>query len=158
MSFTAEHVTRTQVIHLAAPPSQAFPLFGPVGERAWTEGWNPTMLYPLDGSEQADAVFTVLHPTQGESIWAMPIYDPADCHLTYVQVTPGSRVSTIDIRCQEAPGGTTHASVAYTFTALTDQGNAFIERFTEAHYQEMMAAWERAINYYLAHGHALQHH
>ena len=55
----------------------------------------------------------------------MPVYDSANFHLTYLRVTPGSRVGQIDIQCQEAPGGTTDASVTYTFTALSEQGNAF---------------------------------
>lgn len=158
MSFTPGHVARQQSIHLSAPPSQVFPLFEPIGESAWAEGWQPTILFPADGAAQVGAVFTASHPIEGESIWTMPVYDPTSFHLAYLQVTPGSRVGNIDIRCQEVPGGTTRATVGYTFTALSEQGNEFIARFTATHYQEMMAAWERAINYFLAHGHALKHH
>lgn len=158
MSFTAGHVTRQQTIRLSASPSQVFPLFEPLGERAWAEGWQPNMLFPTDGTAQAGAVFTTSHPVEGESIWTMPLFDPASFHLAYLLVTPGSRVGNIDIRCQEAPSGATQATVSYTFTTLSEQGNEFIARFTAAHYQEMMTAWERAINYFLAHGHALKHH
>ncbi|HEY7349859.1 MAG TPA: SRPBCC family protein [Ktedonobacterales bacterium] len=157
MSFTAQRVTRTRVIHLSAAPRQVFPLFEPVGEKAWAEGWEPTMLFPADGTAEPGAVFTARHP-EGESIWIMPLYDPASFHLAYFNVAHGSRVGNIEIQCREAPGGTTDASVSYTFTALNEPGNEFIANFTETHYEEMMAAWERAINYYLAHGRALRHH
>ena len=158
MSFTAQRVSHTHTIRLSAPPSQAFPLFEPIGEKAWAEGWEPHILFPADGVAELGAVFTTKHPTESASIWTMPVYDSANFHLTYLRVTPGSRVGQIDIQCQEAPGGTTDASVTYTFTALSEQGNAFTARFTEAHYQAMMADWERAINFYLAHGHTLPHH
>ncbi len=158
MAFTAQHVSHTHTIRLAAPPSQVFPLFEPIGEQAWAEGWEPHMLFPADGVAVPGAVFTTQHPTEGESIWTMPVYDQASFHLAYLRVTPGLRVGHIDIHCQEAPGGTTDASVTYTFTALNEPGNAFTARFTEVHYQAMMAEWERAINFYLAHGHALPHH
>ncbi len=158
MSFTASHVSRSHTIHLDAPPRQVFPLFEPIGEKAWAEGWEPTLLFPADGAAQPGAVFTTRHPDESETIWMITGYDPARFHLGYLRVTPGSRVGKIDIACQEAPGGTTRASVIYTFTALSEQGNAFIARFTQAHYQEMMAAWEQAINSYLAQGHVRRHH
>lgn len=34
MSFTAQRVSHTYTIRLSAPPSQAFPLFEPIGEKA----------------------------------------------------------------------------------------------------------------------------
>ena len=158
MSFTAQRVSHTRTIRLAASPSQVFPLFEPIGEKAWAEGWEPQMLFPADGMAAIGAVFTIRHEAESESIWTMPVYDQTAFHLAYLQVTPGSRVGHIDIHCQEAPGGTTDASVTYTFTALNAQGNEYTAKFTEAHYQAMMAMWERAINFYLAHGHALPHH
>ncbi len=159
MSFTAQRVRHTHTIRLSAPPGQVFPLFEPIGEKAWAEGWEPHMLFPADGAAEPDAVFTTQqHPNESESIWTMTVYDPDNFHLAYLRVTPGSRLAHLDIQCQEAPGGTTDASVTYVFTALSEQGNEFIARFTEAYYQAMLEDWERAINYYLAHGHLLPHH
>src|SRR5258708_38606241 len=158
MSLPARCVTHTHPPLLPAPPSHASPLFEQMGEKAGAEGGDPHILFPADGVAELGAVFTTQHPTESESIWTMPVYDSANFHLTYLRVTPGSRVGQIDIQCQEAPGGTTDASVTYTFTALSEQGNAFTARFSEAHYQAMMADWERAINFYLAHGHTLPHH
>jgi len=158
MSFTAQRVSQTRTICLSASPGQVFPLFGPIGEKAWAEGWEPNMLFPADGVAEMGAVFTAQHPTEGASIWMMPIYDQTLYHLTYFCVTPTLRVSHIDIQCQAAPDGTTDATVTYTATALNERGNEFTARFTETYYQTMMANWERAINYYLGHGHALPHH
>ncbi len=158
MSFTARRVSQTRSIHLAALPSQVFPLFEPIGEKAWAEGWEPTMLFPSSGAAEVGAIFTTQHLPEGETIWTMLDYDQATFHIAYLRVTPGLQVGHIDIQCRETPDGETDATVTYTFTALSDHGNAFIARFTEAHYAAMMSDWERAINYYLAHGYASPQH
>ena len=158
MAFTAEHVSRAQTIHLAAPASRAFPLFEPIDEKQWAAGWEPAMLFPASGAAQEGAVFTTRHADNTDTIWAITSYDPASFHIVYLRVTPGSRVGIIDIRCADAQDGTTHATVTYTFTALSEAGNTFLASFTDAHYQQEMAAWEQAINYALQHGHPLPHH
>jgi hypothetical protein len=158
MSFVAQHIQRTQTIHLAGPPSRVFPLFEPLPEREWAEGWEPTMLFPPSGEAEVGAVFTSHHSGEPETIWAISVYDKASFHITYVRVTADSRVAFVDIRCAGREDGTTSATVSYTFTALSEAGNAFIERYTQEHYQYMMMQWEQAINHYLQHGKRLQHH
>lgn len=157
MSFVAQHVQRTQTIRLAAPPSKVFPLFEPLPEREWAEGWEPTMLFPLSGVAEAGAVFTSHYPGEPDTIWAISAYDKASSHITYVRVTPGLQVAFVDIQCEESEGGTTNATVSYTFTALSEAGNALIGRNTQEHYQHLMMQWERAINHYLLHGKRLKH-
>ena len=159
MTFTASHISRSHAIHLGAPPSRVFPLFEPVGEQSWAADWKPVFLYPPSGAAQVGAVFTTqVHEDDGlDTIWAMNVYDPTDFHLRYLRVTPGSRVGMIDIRCQGAPEGGTEATVTYTFTGLSDEGNEFIARLTSDHYQEYIASWERAINHYLRSGQPLAH-
>ncbi len=159
MSFTADHISRTQTIQLAAPPSRVFPLFEPIGEQAWAIDWKPAFRFPATGAAQAGMVFTTqVHEDESESIWTITAYDPANLQLTYLRLTPGSRVGIIDIRCEAAQDSTTLASITYTFTALSEDGNEFLSRLTEAHYQEFIASWEKAINHYLASGRALPHH
>ena len=115
------------------------------------------MLFPADGTPEPGAVFTTQHPTEGESIWTMTVYDPATLRLAYLLVTPDVRVSLIEIQCEDLQDGTTRATVTYTLTALSAAGNATLDHFS-THHQANIAAWERAINFYLAHGHALPHH
>ena len=157
MSFPARRVALSQTIHLSAPSGQVFPLFEPIGEQVWAEGWEPHMLFPAEGAAQTGAVFTTGHPPEGESIWALTAYEPTRLHLAYLRVTPGLHVAFIEIQCAGAQDGTTRATVTYTLTGLSASGNDYLAHFS-ARYQEEMAAWERAINFYLAHGHALPHH
>ncbi len=160
MPFTASHISRSYTIHLDAPPSRVFPLFEPVGEQSWAIDWKPVFLFPPSGAAQAGAVFTTqVHEDDGQdTIWMMSTYDPASYCLSYLRVTPGSRVGIIDIRCEGTSDGGTAATITYTFTGLSEEGNEFIARLTPAHYQEYIASWETAINQYLHSGQALAHH
>jgi len=54
--------------------------------------------------------------------------------------------------------GTTAAHITYTYTSLSDKGNAFIARITEDHFKHEMIAWEEAMNYYLETGTTLKTH
>jgi hypothetical protein len=157
MSTTTQRVTVSQVIHLAAPPSQVFPLFEPLGERAWATDWNPHMLFPADGTAEAGAVFTTGHPPEGESIWTMIAHNPATLRLSYLRVTPGVQVALIEIQCADLHDGSTCATVSYTLTGLSDVGNQRLAQVA-THHQQDIATWEYAINFYLAHGHAPPHH
>jgi hypothetical protein len=156
MAFTAERVTISQAITLAADPSRVFPLFTPLGEKAWAEGWEPHPLFPADGTAQTGAVFTTSHPPQGESIWTMTAYDPANLHLAYLRVTPGVQVAFIQVQCEDLHDGTTRATVTYTLTSLSAAGNAKLAQVA-AHHRHDIASWEQAINVYLARGHAPHH-
>ena len=158
MSFIAQHFTRTQNIHLSASPGRVFPLFDPIGEKQWADGWEPEIIYPPSGEVAEDMVFTTSSHDEVQVIWTILAFDAATWRISYLRVTPGSHVAKIDIHCKDHLDETTLASISYTFTALTEQGNGYVARFTEEHYQEWMLSWEKAINYCLQHGHALQHH
>ncbi|HEU5368060.1 MAG TPA: SRPBCC family protein [Ktedonobacterales bacterium] len=124
MPFPAQRVRLSHTIHLAAPPGQVFPLFEPIGEQAWAEGWEPHPLFPADGAAQAGAVFTTGHPPEGESIWTLTAYEPTRLHLAYLRVTPGLHVAFIEVQCENAQDGTTRATVTYTLTSLSAAGQA----------------------------------
>jgi len=158
MPLVAQHFTRTQNIHLAAPPERVFPLFDPIGEKQWADGWEPETIYPTSGEVEEGMVFITGSHDEAQVIWTMLAFNAERWRISYLRVTPGSHVARIDIYCEDNLDETTRASISYTFTALTEQGNDYVARFTEEHYQEWMSSWETAINYYLRHGHPLQHH
>lgn len=144
-------VARTASLRIAAPPSVAFPLFGPIEEQRWAAGWAPTMIYPATGEIERGAVFTVAHEEGEPSVWTIVELDPAAYRIAYVRVRPASHVARIDIVCA-GEDGVTRADVAYTFTALTEQGNAYVNSFSEARYAEWIRSWEQAIDHLLRYG------
>ncbi len=156
--FQADHGTNAHTITLAGPPDQVFPLFTPLGEKAWAAEWDPQIVYPPSGASQVGAVFTVRHPDGGQAVWTIADYDPAQYRITYLVVVPDQRVSRIEVRCHPAAGDSTGVEVAYIHTALTPTGNAYIATQTAAFHRHRIDSWKTAIDHYLAHGHALTHH
>ena len=126
MPFVARHIQRTQTIQLNEQPSKVFPLFEPLPEREWAEGWEPIILYPSSGEAETGAVFISQHPGEPDTIWAISAYDKAGFHITYLRVTPGLRIGFVDIQCEGHEDRTTSATISYTFTALSERGNAYI--------------------------------
>jgi len=155
--FAAQQITRTHTICLPAAPARVFPLFSPLGEKHWEPDWNPEMLYPASGAAQIGTVFTTQHADEPVKIWTIIGYDREQMQISYLNVAPTSHLSRIDIGCGATGTQATSASITYTLTALTPQGNAYLNRFTEEHYQVTIASWERAITHYLAHGQPLAH-
>lgn len=156
-NFVARQVTRSHIIHVPAPVERAFPLFEPLGEKHWAPGWNPDMLYPASGIAQKGTVFTTQHAGEPVKIWTIIAYEREQAHVTYLNLLPQTYTSCIDVRCEPDGMEATSVCVTYTLTALTPQGNEFIERWTEEHYQTSISSWETAIRHYLLHGYLLPH-
>ncbi len=156
--FTARRIVRTTTIELAASANRVFPLFEPIGEKQWAGDWDPQMIYPPSGVAEAGAVFAVPHAGGSPAIWTIVRYDPGRFQIAYVRVEPATHVARIDIACAETPDGATRADITYTFTALTERGNAYVDTFTEQHYRAWIASWATAINHFLRHGVALPPH
>ncbi len=158
MTFTAQHFTRSHTIQLAGSAKTVFYLFEPIGEKAWAEGWNPQMIYPASGSTQVGAVFSTQGHDGAQTIWTILEYDRDSHYIKYLRLAPESHLALIEITCREKNVNETEATVAYTFTALSEAGNAYLAKFTEAYYREWLGNWEKAIHFYLKHGKMLTHH
>ena len=157
--FKGSRVTRTAALTLPSPPEQVFPLFGPIREAEWAEGWEPKMIYsesPL--GEETGAVFTTQHPGEPDTIWMITQYDPTNYAIKYARVTPGLRIAQVTIMCERERDGATRAAVTYQFTALSEAGNSFIEGFSEDHYQHMITSWQAAISHTLMTGERMSHY
>ncbi len=150
-AFAPRQVTRVYVQHLAAAPDRILPLLTPLGERAWAEGWDPTILHaaPEPGP---GTVFTTRHPGRPDTLWLMEEYDPARHRVRYVRVTPGSDVTQLDIALEAAGDDRTAATVRYTYTGFTEEGNALVASITEETYAHHLREWETALNHFLQTG------
>ncbi|HTK09941.1 MAG TPA: hypothetical protein VL485_22405 [Ktedonobacteraceae bacterium] len=148
-TFVAQHVTRSHVIQLPVAPHQLFPLFEPLGEKHWSAGWDPEMLYPLSGEASVGTVFTTQHAEEPVRAWIIVAYEKERTHVTYFNVLPGSHTSWIDVRCEPAWTQASNVHITYTLTALTPQGNTYLAAFTQEHYQHWITSWQTAISQYL---------
>jgi hypothetical protein len=156
-TFVAQHITRSHTIHLPATLQQVFPLFEPLGEKQWSPGWDPEMLYPPDGAAQVGAVFMTNQADESTRVWTIIAYEKEQAHVTYFNVLPSSHASWINVRCERAGAQTSNAHITYTLTALTQQGNTYLATFTQEYYQNWISSWQKAISHYLLHGQMLSH-
>jgi hypothetical protein len=148
--------SRSYVQTLAAPPERVLPLLTPLGERSWAPGWEPELRWqPPHGA--VGTLFVIRHPGEPETVWLLDTFDPGAGHVHYLHLTPGSDVTEIDIQLRPGPEKGTRAEVRYTWTALTEAGNAKVRRHTPEEFLHSMQSWERQLNHYLQTGKRLEH-
>jgi hypothetical protein len=123
-----------------------FPLFGPVREMEWAEGWNPEIIYSKDPLIEEGMIFRT-KGDQEDCIWVLTTYSP-DTYLVVYTVHTSTRVWFIRVECKPS-GDRTSATVTYTYTAITEeaieQNGAALTKMFEFDLKD----WEEAINIYL---------
>jgi hypothetical protein len=157
--FAGKSVTRSATIHLQGPLAKVFPLFEPIGEKAWAPGWEPQVVFPSSGEAQKGTVF-LTYDDQGknETYWTIIEYDAQRHRITYINVIPNYQVRRIAIECREVAPDRTDATVSYTHTGTTPHGNDDVAKQTEESYAAKMEHWTHAINQYLETGKRIEMH
>ncbi|MFN8459618.1 MAG: SRPBCC family protein [Anaerolineae bacterium] len=149
---SGKRISRTSTIILKAPLETVFPLFGPIKEMEWAEGWQPEIIYSQADNIEAHMVFKTKAHGHGEPdyIWTVSRYDPTEALIEYTIFTP-NRLWYITVQCREsADAQTTQATISYTYTALNELGAAINQRAIEAMYAHNLKDWEEAINFHLS--------
>ena len=152
-------ISNTASIVLDAPLQEVFPLFGPIEERKWADGWNPEVVFSETATADERMVFRPRmdhdsRPT--ESLWVVSKYSAKDAVIEYTIFAPG-RMGWIAVRCASHAGGTqTRATVAYSFLGLTEAGRAANTKALNRIFADNLKDWEVAINHYLKTGECLR--
>jgi hypothetical protein len=155
--FAARQVTRSHMLRINGRLDDVFGLFDPIGEKKWSEDWNPIMVFPASDIRQG-GVFMTRDNDGTETTWIITTLDQNNHNIVYTSVTPNLRVNLIDIKFEPDGDDRTKARVTYTVTALSEKGNQCICSFSKEHYHKWMINWEKAVNHYLQHGRPLRHH
>ena len=153
-SFQARRVSRSHLIILNDEPGKIFNLFTPEEEKKWAPGWDFIPLYPEEGTVEKNMMFTTTghdHAKQ-DALWIVCNYKPLSFCIEYLRIEPGIKIGKIEVVCDEAGNGKTSVMVKYTYTSLSDEGNLFLDSFTEEFFSEYISFWEKAINHYLRTG------
>lgn len=156
-TFEAKRITRTSSIILNASLKTVFPLFGPIEEKKWAYGWNPQIIFSITNKLEPKMVFKTQMIDQKEkeetdSIWIVSRVLPQQALIEYTVFT-SEKVWWITIQCQEEISNqTTRAKITYTFTGLTEKGNAMSAKHLARVYAHDLKDWEEAMNYYLKTG------
>jgi hypothetical protein len=141
-------ISRTRTIVLRGTLDEVFPLFGPIREKEWAPGWDPTIIYPIGVLAEAHMVFTARshHADEAESTWMISTYDPEHGSIEYTVFAPG-RVWTIAIRCSPGQANrTTRTEVTYTYTGVTGRGRRLNEAALERMFHRDLKDWADQIN------------
>ncbi|MEK7728813.1 MAG: hypothetical protein AAB354_10400 [candidate division KSB1 bacterium] len=156
--FRAQRISQTRRIQLHAPLQTVFPLFGPITEKLWVPGWNPEIVF-LDKEEIAEHMIFRTPPRfekEPPYTWILSKYTPEQALVEYTVFTP-ERLWMITVRCEgDESAQTTQAEITYTFTGLSENGNALNEKALHAMYANDLQDWEEAINHYLKTGERLK--
>lgn len=149
-SFVSQRVQDSADIILDAPITQVFPLFGIIREKEWSPGWDPTSVFPQSGEMAEGSVYRTPGHVHGEGplTWVVSQFDTAAGHLTYL-VTAPDRVVTIDIRCTPQPDRRTRATITYTLTGLTEEGNLICHHLLLKQFAHRLQDWQTTINQFL---------
>ncbi len=143
-------VKRSYTQTLTGAPDAVFPLLCPVREVEWVKGWDPRLVISESGLVEEDCVF-VMPDQPADSVWIVTRWDPEAHEVEFVKVTPGLAVGRIHITLVGAGTGeeSTMAEVSHEYTALSEAGEEFVGRFTQAHYEAFMKEWEMELNDFL---------
>lgn len=154
----SQTITKSATITLNADITRVFPLFGPIEEKKWAEGWNPKVLHPENTVIEEGMVFVTKSPAENEteSLWAVTKYNP-EKHLVTYTVSTQNRIWFISVSCEPTVDNQTKAIVTYTFTSRNKHGIKLNQQSLEKMYKYNLEDWEEAINHYLETGKMLVH-
>ena len=150
--FTARTITRTYCQTIDASPEVVFPLLCPVREAEWLDGWQYTMLFSQSGLVEEGAVFSTPGDGEEDTVWIVTRHDAVRRAVEFTRFTPGSRVCVLRIGVGPQDAGRSLVDIAYTYTAITPAGNAFIDRFTRESFLGAVTFWEASMNHWLKTG------
>lgn len=148
-AFQPSTSTVAGTIVLQGPIDEVFPLFSPLGERHWVEGWDPEILAPAGTDWAQGMIFRTFSDTR-EDVWVVAELDRGAHRVVYYRTEPGVLVARIEVRCRALDDGQTEAATAYSYVGLSDAGNAHIAEWTDTAYAGKMQRWTQWINGYLA--------
>lgn len=157
-SFISKHMSRTSSITLNASVDRVFPLFDPVNEKKWAEGWEYEQIYPLEGSVEKGWVFKTQDKKDGNFIWLISRLDNDKKVLEYTLMDAFSLLKQIEIKCESSGLDSTIAHITYIYTGLDISGNNATLSFAQNNFDRFIELWGIAINHYLETGKPLQHH
>jgi hypothetical protein len=128
---------------------EIFPLFTPLEEKKWVQGWNPEFIFPKNGVAEEQMIFVTPPRFAGEDVyrWVMSKFRQEDHHVEYVVFTH-DRIWNISVTCFPN-GSTTCATIRYRFTAFTDRGHELNKLALSQMYQRELKDWQEAINEYV---------
>mgnify|MGYP000023550479 CR=1 FL=1 len=155
-NFQSKRSTQTGMMNLEASPRDVFPLLCPRREYEWIPIWQCRMIYSESGYAEDNGIFyTDFRQDRGPEWWVVTRYEPCRA-IAFVRLAPNIRITRLDIHLAADGPKRTIATWTQTMTALSPEGNAYIERYPESAYAEEIGHLERMLNHFLKTGTMLE--
>jgi hypothetical protein len=149
LATKATRISRTASFIVNEKIEKVFPLFGPIREMEWAEGWEPEVIFSSGAQVEQHMIFrTKGSPSEKYYTWVVTQFDPSEFVLEYA-VSTLNRIWFINVRCAPA-NDTTIATVSYTYTSLNEEGEKLNSAALERMFKNDLRDWQEAINYYIA--------
>ncbi len=155
MTFKAKRVTRQYTQNINAPADKVHELICPVREAEWLDGWDYEMIFSQSGLVEEGCVFISHQADEPDTIWLIIRRDDENRLTEFARITPGIKTARLVVSATDNGTEQSRVNISYTFTALSEDGNYFIDNFTEENFVQDMKFWEAAMNHYLKTGKAL---
>ena len=156
-NFKLKRVTRSYCQTISADPLSVHQLICPVKEAEWLDGWDYTLIYSESGFAEEGCVFISRSKGEADTIWLITKKDDIKKETEFARVTPGSRLARVHITVQAGKNNTSSVKITYTITALSEEGNRFIDHFTQDNFDKDMQFWEATMNHFIETGKPLPH-
>ncbi|RMG30314.1 MAG: hypothetical protein D6730_02690 [Bacteroidetes bacterium] len=148
-------ISHTYIQTINGSLADIMPLYCPVREVDWCEGWDPKVVYSHSGLVEQDCIFITPHGEE-EVVWIVTDYEVEKGYVRMYHHVPGALITKLEIQLTPLDEKKTRAVLTYTKTSLSELGDKALQAFTQESYEEMMDAWEKAMNHYLATGQMLR--
>src|SRR5687768_8740260 len=141
------HVSRSYTLYFKADNTVIFPLFTPLEEKKWVQGWNATLIFSeTEAARETGCIFSTPPADMPDVLWVLSRYDEANGIIQYVRFASDHHIGIIDLKVDQ----NTRVCVTYTLTGLSAVGDQYIqEEFSDAMYQHRMQSWQQGIEHYL---------
>ena len=144
----AKRIQTTSTLEIPAPPGRVFPLLCPTREYAWLPGWSCELIYSDSGVAEQGCIFRTSFLNEGEEVWVVSGYDPENQRVEMVRFIEGSRVAHVEVSLSAAGDESTRLIWTETITALDEQGNAYVDAFSEETQVARMRFLEKALGHF----------
>lgn len=151
-AFRSTRISKRATIILNGSPDIVFPLFGPVLEKEWCDGWDPEILFSTTNLIDEHMIFRTRAKFETETFytWVLSQYNPENRIVEYT-VSTENRIWFIRVECHQH-GDKTSVTVSYTFNSLNERGVEYNKISLEQMFERNLEDWSEAINYYLQTG------
>jgi hypothetical protein len=148
-NFQAKRSVQTGIMSIEASPRQIFPLLCPKREYDWIPIWQCRMIFSETGYAEDNGIFyTDFREDRGPEWWVVTRYEPCRA-IEFIRFAEGVRITRLDVHLAGDGPDSTIATWTQTMTALSPEGNSYIDHYDDASYSREISHLENMLNHYL---------